>query len=294
MPSTITAFYEFTPGTKARSSEVNTNFSNYRGDIVPINTATATASHLTHNLGTYEHRWLAGYFGSVDIGGATTTSDLIIANSGTTLGGANLKIESTTLGHFSFGEFGFSGHTTTEYTRFKYQTTTGGNFDLLRGSSTLSSWTSQGLTRLSLEPINYTSASAPTGYALFTGVTSVSALASATMLSARITTVGGRMLEVMLANHEVKVSNYANSYIAGQLNYYRGTTTTAMTLVASAMFNGGCNAAGFTTPTACFPYFIDTGYSAGEVVIELRTAPSSGNTGTSSANIRGALFVREL
>lgn len=57
MANTITAFHTFTPNTKAKSAEVNTNFSNFRGDLVPINTDTASASNATHDLGTSDHKW---------------------------------------------------------------------------------------------------------------------------------------------------------------------------------------------------------------------------------------------
>jgi len=57
MPNTITGYTTFTPGTKAKSAEVNENFSNHRGDLIPINTDTATASDDTHYLGTEEHRY---------------------------------------------------------------------------------------------------------------------------------------------------------------------------------------------------------------------------------------------
>lgn len=64
MPNTITTYHSFAPNTPARSSEVNTNFNNYRGTILPINSDTATSSDNTHDLGSTEHRWRSGYFGS--------------------------------------------------------------------------------------------------------------------------------------------------------------------------------------------------------------------------------------
>lgn len=59
MPSsaTITTFVTMVAGTKARASHVNTNFDNYRGHVLPINTDTATASHQTHDLGASDHHW---------------------------------------------------------------------------------------------------------------------------------------------------------------------------------------------------------------------------------------------
>ena len=57
MPDTVTSYSTFSPSTKARSSLVNTNFSNHRGTVLPINTDTATASDDTHNLGSTDHNF---------------------------------------------------------------------------------------------------------------------------------------------------------------------------------------------------------------------------------------------
>jgi len=57
--NTITAFTSFTALTKIRSAEVNTNFSNFRGDMIPIHETTATAGTTgTYNQGTDEYKWL--------------------------------------------------------------------------------------------------------------------------------------------------------------------------------------------------------------------------------------------
>lgn len=61
MPNTITTYHTFSPDTKARSSEVNTNFSNHRGDLIPINENTVSASDVSHDLGTSDHRWKTAY-----------------------------------------------------------------------------------------------------------------------------------------------------------------------------------------------------------------------------------------
>lgn len=59
MPSTatITAFNTFVAGTRARAADVNTNFTNFRGHIVPTNADTQTASNNTHDLGATDHQW---------------------------------------------------------------------------------------------------------------------------------------------------------------------------------------------------------------------------------------------
>lgn len=64
MPSTatITSFFEFSTGTVIRSAQHNTNFSNFRGHLVPIATDTAASSNLTHDLGAPTHMWRGNYF----------------------------------------------------------------------------------------------------------------------------------------------------------------------------------------------------------------------------------------
>lgn len=73
MPATITNYYLFVQATKARAAQVNNNFANHRGTLVPINENTATASNLTHTMGTPEHRWSAGYMSTVWLGQTTTS-----------------------------------------------------------------------------------------------------------------------------------------------------------------------------------------------------------------------------
>jgi hypothetical protein len=108
MPNTITEFNVFTPGTKARSNQVNTNFTNYRGTILPINSDTASASHLTHDLGSAEHRWKTAFCQTVDLSGSTTTSSPQITNDSSTITGAfKFELNSATVGYM--GSDGFDG-----------------------------------------------------------------------------------------------------------------------------------------------------------------------------------------
>lgn len=61
MSETVTSFYSFRNGRPARSSEMNTNFINFKGDVLPINTDTETSSHQTHNVGSSDYRWTGLY-----------------------------------------------------------------------------------------------------------------------------------------------------------------------------------------------------------------------------------------
>lgn len=82
MPNTITAYNTFSAGTKARASQVNTNFSNHRGTLVPINENTATASDNTHDLGQSDRRWKDLYLGSnAHIDGAASIGGSLVVGS---------------------------------------------------------------------------------------------------------------------------------------------------------------------------------------------------------------------
>lgn len=67
MPSsaTITAFYSFTALTTIRSSEVNNNFSNFRGHIIPVDPTATSSPHITYDLGSIDHGWRRGYIGEL-------------------------------------------------------------------------------------------------------------------------------------------------------------------------------------------------------------------------------------
>jgi len=99
MPSsaTITSFFTFVANTKAKASQANTNFSNFRGTLVPIDPNTAAATDLTYDIGSDEHRWNAGYFGSIDLETSTSTASLVIKGETTVTTGAFIfQIEGVT------------------------------------------------------------------------------------------------------------------------------------------------------------------------------------------------------
>lgn len=98
MPSsaTITAFYTFTANTKARASQVNTNFSNFRGHIVPIDPNTTTSVDNTYSLGATDKRWEFLYTKGVDFRTSTTTAqNTIIGDVNATAGAMSHQIAGT-------------------------------------------------------------------------------------------------------------------------------------------------------------------------------------------------------
>lgn len=104
MPTTITGYNTFAANTKARASEMNANFSNHRGTLLPINTNTATASDSSHDLGSTEHRWRDLYADSINLQGATSTANLqLVPNTAVTAGGWDLQAGTTTGKCLSWG-----------------------------------------------------------------------------------------------------------------------------------------------------------------------------------------------
>lgn len=69
--ATITAFNSFSPQTRIRSSEVNTNFSNFRGHLIPIDPNTATASNNNYDLGSTEYKWRNIYASNIVVTSGT-------------------------------------------------------------------------------------------------------------------------------------------------------------------------------------------------------------------------------
>lgn len=100
MPSnaTVTAYYTFVANSKARASEVNANFSLYRGHLIPIEPLTATGSNITYDLGSRDYSWRNTYLKSLQVRCATSTSDFVIqGQTSVTAGAAEFLFGSTTI-----------------------------------------------------------------------------------------------------------------------------------------------------------------------------------------------------
>lgn len=79
--STITSYYSFTPLTKIKSAEVNSNFDVWRGHHIPIDPNTGTAAPSgTYDLGASDRRWRYVYGGPVPLVVATTGSITVSVN----------------------------------------------------------------------------------------------------------------------------------------------------------------------------------------------------------------------
>ena len=61
MPNTITTYTTFRFSTRMRAEEVNANFNNHRGTLLPIAESTATSLDDTYDMGTSTKRWSTIY-----------------------------------------------------------------------------------------------------------------------------------------------------------------------------------------------------------------------------------------
>ncbi len=107
MPSTntITAFYVFSAGTKARSAQVTNNFGAFRGHWVPVDPSlSAAAVTKSYDLGSADHRWGNGYFQNLDLS-ITTTAAMIVVG----LSASGMSFQKNGVEIFSVKDAGFSG-----------------------------------------------------------------------------------------------------------------------------------------------------------------------------------------
>lgn len=163
--ATITTFYTFTANTKAKASEMNTNFSIFRGHIVPIEPLTITSSDITYDLGSAEHSWRGCYAESLYLDPMTSGAALILqADKALTAGAFVFKNNGTEILRVSpngFATFGSQGFTTTANLTIAHDnSTTAGAFDFKVGSTESAKLEVDGFNYASLQQRDYTTAAA--------------------------------------------------------------------------------------------------------------------------------------
>lgn len=127
MPSTatITTFHSFSADTRARASQVNTNFSNFRGTIVPIEVLTATSSDNTYDLGSDEHRWRTVYTNTIDFETSTTTAGAVLrGDTAQTLGAFYFSLANSEIARIGRAGTTLESHTTTGAHTFRINAAT--------------------------------------------------------------------------------------------------------------------------------------------------------------------------
>jgi hypothetical protein len=270
MADTITAYHSFSAGTKARSSQVNTNFSNHRGTLVPIDPNTATAIALTYDLGTTEYRWRDWYGRGLNLIGMTTAANLTLTRDNAITGGA---------------------------------------FDLVIGATTATMRIEQGLvkTLAHSRTMAYTSTGAAIGQSCFVpfspvlNTTRIDTTSSFTLASTRIIARAGSIISAKLIAGNVFID--APTLPAGfcqinvSININRGATTTAMTSIGTSQYlmrahglTAGSNRLTLQSPVT-FELW-DSTFTAGEVVYEAVAVSGSPFLPSATvATINGALAV---
>ena len=161
--ATITTFYTFTANTKAKASEMNTNFSIFRGHIVPIEPLTITSSDITYDLGSAEHSWRGCYAESLYLDPMTSGAALILqADKALTAGAFVFKNNGTEILRVSpngFATFGSQGFTTTANLTIAHDnSTTAGAFTFKVGSTESAKLEVDGFNYASLQQRDYTTA----------------------------------------------------------------------------------------------------------------------------------------
>lgn len=101
MANTVTSFHTFYPSTSGFAVQILNNFYNFRGDRIPIHTATASSTTGTYDIGAQTKNWNVGYFSFADMVGDTTTNLWRITAASETLPSLMVLYNSTTKYKFS-------------------------------------------------------------------------------------------------------------------------------------------------------------------------------------------------
>jgi hypothetical protein len=100
--ATITSFYTFSGNTKARATNVNTNFSNFRGHLLPIDPNTISCIGDTYDVGSVEYRFNKAWVNYVEFDRPTTTCSVTqFSNTAVTAGSLITQINSISVSELS-------------------------------------------------------------------------------------------------------------------------------------------------------------------------------------------------
>lgn len=263
MPSTITSFYTFTRGVCV-ASEMNTNFSNFRGDLVPIEEDTAAASNESHDLGTPSHYWSDLYVNNIYLKGSTSTTDVsILPRTDLTTGGLEIKF----------------------------------------GSNTIGTYTIEGLTRKSLGPMTASSSDPGVrGFSYADTNTSINVTSTTseyTVGSVLLTLQDAGLVEVGMT-----CQKYAGSSVTGyiamtgsssapriRIECWHGQTTSAMTMGGSFQLGAASTTSHNIIPPSMVRYYF-AGLTAGSTIFEFRVSRVAGNPVVGFNNVRLYAFER--
>lgn len=263
MPSsaTITTFYNFSPNTKARATEVNANFNVFRGHLINVDPNTATSTDLTYDLGADTHRWRTGYVQDIDLRTSTSTATLLFSgDTAATLGAFKFSIEGTeafrvkdTGGFVPYGKsFKFQGNTTTTEINILTPSATIGGLAFQLNGTIVFAFSSYGAEHQYFQPRAYSTSGAATSPASLV----TSAHISHSQFFTSGANVTGSTVTIATVGRPVELSFIADAngggYYGGQFigNTLTGSTVTAANISVSVMKDG--TTVGGVTIT--FPY----------------------------------------
>lgn len=144
--ATITSFYTFSAGSKARATQVNNNFDVFRGHIIPIDPNTVASANVTYDLGSDPNRWRTAYVQSIDFDRSTSTASATIeADANTNTGEVVHSVQGNE--RFRLRTNGYSGVRSPKQITYDgsdpgiggrvFSAGTSGSFTSLTGTSTL-------------------------------------------------------------------------------------------------------------------------------------------------------------
>jgi len=138
MPETITSFNDFTSTSRARSSDVNSNFSNYRGSLLPISDVTSSAADNSFDLGNSAYNWknlyLSGYIKKDSYFYNPIPVGTIIKSARLTASSGYLRCDGSSVSRDTYGDlFSFLTDGNNTLPCFGFETSTNFNLPDLRG-----------------------------------------------------------------------------------------------------------------------------------------------------------------
>jgi len=247
MPSTITSFVTFVAGEKAKAGEVNTNFSNFRGDRVPINSDTQTASNNAHDLGVSSHRWKDINAATINLLGSTSTTDFsIIPSTSNTAGAFDMRLGTQTIASF---------------------TPTAINFALPGGSSAVS-FDSQGMARNIVKRVGQTTGNFITSTNI--ALTNVTYISSGLSITLAALSESSFFVSFLGASPNTTSTREAGIAIVGAGAGLDDPVTAAIFRGASVLQDFVLNGLSQAVHSVTFPFAFDTPNTSGNITYSLQ------------------------
>lgn len=144
MPNTISSYVSFVSGTKAKAEEINSNFSNHRGDLLPIKENSVGAQDDAYSLGNGDYRWNSAYFRTWQFKSTSTYAALSNAYQDTA-GNLVFNLPSTKEYQFKINSIDYfkmtDSGTSSQFIKTRFASETGGSVVMTGATTTFSGFT---------------------------------------------------------------------------------------------------------------------------------------------------------